>query len=569
MQSTFFGMNIALQGLYSARGGMNVTNHNVANAYTRGYSRQMIQQRATTPIALNNGKGMLGTGTEVYGIKQMRDVYLDKKYWSQSSVLGEYSAKKSTSTQLETIFNATSADANFEKEYNNFYDALQKVSTNPSDASYLSVLKQNGASFTQYFNDLSAKLKSQQEDLNFNVKATVEQINSMASQIQSINRQIYKSELDGSAANDLRDQRAVIVDDLSLLANIKVNENDKGEFRVSLNGQPLVEHFDVNLLEIKPREMKDYTTETDFVNDIKVSSKYINIGTTPPPTANQVTKAFEEYKQDCENYRRTNVDGLYDIYWKNSGVQLDTADNGLSGQLKGYLDMRDGNNNLISGGNAGLDKTMGYKGVPYYMERMNTFVQTFAKLMNEGKSYNGTQLAEKGGFANGTTGIGFFSYKNPDGTYNTGNIDGTDGKPVIDYSKITASNFSISAEIDKDPKNISTTYDSATDKENNNLILQIIELKHNNSSFSEGKISDYMTAVTTDLAINTSQAKTFEKSQGNILMSVENQRLSISGVNLDEEMANMIKYNQIYGAASKMIATMNDIYNTTINKLGA
>lgn len=561
MQSTFFGLNIALQGLYASRTGLDVTNHNISNSSTKGYTRQLVQQRASTPISLKTGKGMLGTGVEVYGIKQMRDVYLDTKFRSENATLGEYVTKSSSSSQLETIFDAFSS-TNFSKMLDTVYDSLQDLSTNPSDESYRAIVKQNTISYTQYFNQVSQKLQSAQEDLNFNVNATVKQINSYAEQIQNLNRQIYKSEMDGSAANDLRDQRNVIVDELSQLVNVTASEDDNGHFRVSLNGQVLVDHTDKYVLEVKQREeIKE--TEFNVTDNPAMYNKYAAItGSTDPDVI------YDAYKADYDKYRETNTENLYDIYWAGTGVQLDTTDANLSGKLKGYLDMRDGNNNTAASGNTELDEATNYKGVPYYLDKLNEFVRTFAKLMNEGESYDGTQIA-KGGFAdgtnlNGTTNIGLFSYKNPDGTYNTGDITSA----TFDYSKITAANFSISKEVNDDVNNIATTFDVNADKENNGLILEIIGLKHDSRAFSQGEIVDYMTAVTSELAINTKQAASFEKNQQNITLSIENQKLSVSGVLLNEEISNMIKYQQIYGAAARMITTMDEIYDTTINKLG-
>jgi flagellar hook-associated protein 1 FlgK len=403
---------------------------------------------------------------------------------------------------------------------------------------------------------MAEKLQSAQEDLNFNVSATVQQINSYAEQIQNLNRQINKSEMDGSSANDLRDQRNLIVDELSQLVNVETAEDDDGKFRVSLNGQVLVDHFDKYQLEVKQRT-EIQPSNFNATDNPAMYNKY-------KTASNTATDAYNAYKADYDIYRATNTENLYDIYWSGTGVQLDTTDASLSGKLKGYIDLRDGNSNTVSTGKTGLDKATNYKGIPYYLDKINEFAQTFAKLMNEGKAYDGTQIAT-GGFANGynlngTTGIGLFSTKNANGTYNTGKN--------IDYTKITAANFSISKEVNEDVSNIATTYKENVDKDANDLLNAIIGLKHNSKAFSQGEIVDYMTAVTSELAIDTKQAKSFEKNQENIALSIDNQRLSVSGVNLNEEMANLIKYQQIFTAAAKMVATMDEIYNTMINKLG-
>ncbi len=92
-RSSFFEFHVAVSGLMTARGGLETVGHNTANAATRGYSRQVSNIRATTPLQLYNGRGMIGTGSEIYSVTQIRDIYLDAKYWGAKSIHGEYSAK--------------------------------------------------------------------------------------------------------------------------------------------------------------------------------------------------------------------------------------------------------------------------------------------------------------------------------------------------------------------------------------------------------------------------------------------------------------------------------------------
>lgn len=579
MVSTFFGLNTALQGLYSSRTGLDVSFNNVANMNSRGYSRQVIEQRATTPIALKTGAGMLGTGSEVYNIKQMRDFYVDTKYWSQSSVLGENEIKNSSLTQIESTFDSQ-ANENFTKVLDNFYDSLQNLNNNPGDNTNLTIVRQDAITLTTYFNDMSQKLQTQQEDLNFNVKATVEEINSIAIQIQSLNKQIFKAELNnGQKDNALRDARAILVDDLSQLVNVEVSEDAEGHYCVDLNGHEFINHDNVKLLETRERELPkstEFDTPEHFLNYLKENNLAKNYGIDiDNTTANdpKVAEALETFNKDYKKYQQTNVSGLVDVYWTNSEQKLDASDYNLSGKLKGYLQMRDGNNNFIGAENGGLVESINYKGIPHYIDELNQFARTFSKLMNEGISYNGSKLSEQGGFANGygingQTGVGLFSSKDPDGNCLTGNILSENGN-IMDYSDITAANFSISKEVSEDVKNIATKFDKNSGESDNSLIDALNGLRHDTGAFSQGEISDFMTALFEEVAVNKKQAETFEKSQTGILESIENQRLEVSGVDINEEISNWVQYQQVYTMACKMISVMDEIYDTTINKLGA
>lgn len=600
--STFNGLNISLQGLYVSRTGLDTTSHNISNSNTKGYTRQLIEQRATRPISLKTGKGMLGTGAEVYDIKQVRSEYLDRKYRSEKASYGEYSSKSDALSQLEMIINSA-AEENFSSALGDFFDSMQTLSTNPSDEAYLTVARQKAVDYTKYFNDAAQRLINYQEDLNYNVKAAVDEINNIATQIQSINRQIYKMEIDGNTANDLRDKRNLLVDELSELINVEVNEyqvEGTDRFRVSINGQILVDHFDTNKLETRAREIKgnydEYweisvengTAQHKNADVLAVREQYENYlkgnsdgdfqsfmeeveagNITLTASQTSIAKEYAEYAEGVEEYLKVNTQDLYDVYWEGSTVKLynEVNYNSMEGKLKGYLDVRDGNSSTASSGEADLDESIVYKGIPYYLGQLNKFVQTFSQLMNEGKAYNGTQLSDGGGFSNGyningETGIGWFSYKS-----NTVEEKLASGKD-IDYSKITALNFSISSEISDSVKNMATTYDENSSDENNDMILDLISLRHNNKAFSQGEIDDFMTAVTSQLAVDKAQATSFEEGQENILLSVENQRESVSGVSMNEELTNMIKYQKVYAASARMISTMDEIYNITINKLG-
>jgi flagellar hook-associated protein 1 FlgK len=95
MKASFFEFRVATSGLQVARTGLNVTSHNVANADNKGFSRQFIEQRADRPLTFYNGRGMFGTGADVFGVGQHRSFFLDKKFWHENSIRGEHSVKTS------------------------------------------------------------------------------------------------------------------------------------------------------------------------------------------------------------------------------------------------------------------------------------------------------------------------------------------------------------------------------------------------------------------------------------------------------------------------------------------
>ncbi|OON95703.1 MAG: flagellar hook-associated protein FlgK [Epulopiscium sp. Nele67-Bin005] len=513
--SSFSEYNIALSGLFAAQQGLSVTANNIANSATLGYSRQVMTQQATLPVS-GNGIGMYGTGVEVTSIDRVRNSFLDQKMWAQSPTLGEYSIKMEQTSLIEEMFGEPS-DEGFTAIFNGFFEAIDDMSKNPEDSSCAYAAQQSLISFAQYYNTMSSTLTSFQRDLNFELSAVVDEINLLAQQIQSLNQAIYTYEMHGASANELRDQRDLCMDQLSLLVNVEAKEvevirgdgNIELQYIVYLNDQTLVNHLDVRTLDVEVRS--DAANDGDAIN-------------------------------------------LYDIVWSD-GLPFNMDDNNLSGELKGIIDMRDG---------AGITT---YNGIPYYRERLDSFVQGFAEAMNEiyNSDGNGGQLVPP---------QYLFSY-----TDENGNIISADD-PTFDYSNMTAENFSISAQLLEDPLSFRTNFDhvpnlddpSLTENPNpgsNDLLIALLGQKDNDSMFREGDPKDYMITIFTELGVRASEAKMYQEIQTSVVNAIENQRLSVSQVDQNEEMMNLVMYNQAYQMAARVMSTIDGIYDLTINRLGA
>ncbi len=515
MNSAFFEFNVATSALFAAKNGLSVTSNNIANSATKGYSRQVALQRASIPLPGVNGKGMVGTGTEVYGVGQIRDFYLDKKYWSEQAVLGEYDVKNTQLDIMETVFNELSTTG-ISSSVGDFFESLSSLTFDSGDKTYRTSVINLASAFADNINSYANSLKTQQRDINEEVEAVVQKINSIGDQIVSLNKQIYSDELDGSHANDLRDQRALLVDELSGYVNTEVRtiDSEHGEkFVVLINGQDFVNHYDNNKLKCVKRE--------------------------------------DDNKLDPDDSL-----GLYDLEWGTSHIPF--SKNGLSGQLRGLLDIRDGND--------GKNGSPDYKGIPYYIDKMNTLVQTIARAFNEGKYADGTDIKGLDGHINGYDSKGdkgglFFTYRTEGGTF--------EDTENMDYGNITAFNFSISDILAGDSSKLAaSSSNSSAEASNNEIVLQFAALKDNDALFKQGNVFDYVNGLCTELAIDKKQATNFDEFYTELTSGTDNQRISVSGVSLNEELTAMIKYQQLYQAAAQLVNAINQVYNTTINQLG-
>lgn len=540
MRQSFFGFNIALSGLYTAQRNLDTVNHNITNATTPGFSRQQGVQVAMRPISLLDGTGMVGTGSTITSVNRIRDEYLDFKYWSENTANGEWSKKAELLSEIEMVFGEPS-DSGFVTVMNGFYDAYQELAKDPSSPAARALVREKAVTMAKYFNNTATRFESLQSDINDMIKVTTDKVNSIATQIQQLNKQIYNFELDGNSANDLRDSRTLLVDQLSKLINIQANEVSYGKlpdgrndvhFVITVSGKPLVDHFDSTKLMLTQRE--------DKLNS-------------------------------------EDVGNLYDISWAD-GNKLELK----GGELKGMFDIRDGNDGAI--GIDGNTSSPMYKGIPYYQRKLNEFVRTFAMAFNEGYINNNGTLVDGIGHVDGygydsditgpveaPTGIRFFTMfgeENKPVDSSTFIGSATDQTSIVNqYNQITAKNFTVSGDVMSNTDTIATS-DVQGENGNIKVLNAILQIRNNKSLFYEGAPEDFMKSLIAGMGIDAQQANNYSKVQQTIVNQVDTRRMSVSGVSLDEEMTNLVKFQQAYNASAKMITTMMEIYDTLIFRIG-
>ncbi|NLJ77726.1 MAG: flagellar hook-associated protein FlgK, partial [Tissierellia bacterium] len=336
---------------------------------------------------------------------------------------------------------------------------------NPSDPSFREPVKENALALTKHMNETAKRLQDMQKEQEFSMGTMERRINDLAIQITSLNKQIYATELDGRKANDLRDRREVLVDELSEIVDIRVDESTDGKYVVSIGGVSLVDHsntFTVKLAEDRSR-----------------------------------------------------------LEWSNgSKVALN------SGRLKGLLDIYNGD---------GVDNA--YRGIPYYMARLNGFAEEFADNFNA--------QHRQGYTLDGVGGEDFFVFTD-------------DGSPEGSSAAI----ITVNQNILENPENIAAAGGQSGSAEDANNLLDLIALRDENSP------DDYIKSILSNLAVDSLQSRRMNDTQDVVLRNIQSKRDSIQGVSYDEEMADMVRFQHSYVASARMISTMDIIMDVTINRLG-
>ncbi len=258
MASTFFGLNIGASALSSFQVAINTTANNIANVQTEGYSRQTTTLAATQALRVTARYGSTGTGVAATAITQERNLYYDTKYWSNNSALGLYTQKLYYLDQIQSILADDDTQTGFSTIFNELYSALDTLSTNCTDESVRTQFINQAQILCTYFNSISTSLSEMQQEINDEIKTQTEEINSIAEKIALLNKEINSIEVNGGYANELRDERALLIDELSEIVSVEVIEtevvNSNGDnlggtnYIVKINGQVLVDGKDYRLL---------------------------------------------------------------------------------------------------------------------------------------------------------------------------------------------------------------------------------------------------------------------------------------------------------------------------------
>jgi len=630
MPSQFLGLNIAYTGLLASNAALNTTSNNIANVQTEGYSRQQVQQQAASALRVFQKYGCAGAGVETLAVERIRDSFYDGKYWENNTKVGEYDMKQYYMTQIETYFEDNGTNAGFKTVFDKFMvTGLEELMKDPSSTTAKSQFVGYAGALAEYFNGLAGNLESLQKDVNQEIKLRVDEINSIAGEIATLNKQINTIELGGTNANELRDRRELLIDRLS-------------------------EIVDVETREVPITDANDPERETGGNRYlVKIAGGQLLVD------ASEFRGLECIAKTNYEKINQTDIDGLYDVYWED-GQKFNLYNVAMGGELKGLVQLRDGNNGenftgeiiatgltdggmrdtvtiradlqylqdlnkcnlsdqggIINLGNqefyydswtytrtvdadgkevhsytftladgrkngnrvtndrvgklANIGASIVYQGIPYYMNQMNEWLRTFSQKFNDiltGGYNNAGDLGTMMFTANHATADEQFDL--PAGTrYDLGGnitVDVADDS----YYRMTAMNFSVLTAMELDPDLMANRKDVSDGVEQNDLLEDLKDMVYNKEkmSFREASASEFLQCILSDVALNASRANLFHESFTGIASTIDSQRISISGVDEDEEAVNLVKFQNGYNLASKMVQTLTEIYDKLILDTG-
>ncbi|PKM77590.1 MAG: flagellar hook-associated protein FlgK [Firmicutes bacterium HGW-Firmicutes-15] len=253
MTTTFMGLEIGKRSIAMHQNALNITGHNISNANTPGYSRQVPDIVTTipwcAPMLVNaTGAQQMGTGVEIDSIQRMRDSFIDTQIRQENSTDGYWTAMQESLDKIEVVLNEPSDDG-LRAVMDQFWASWQDVATNPESEAVRAVVYQRGMALAEAFSHSYRQLTELRDDVNAEVKIKANDVNTIAVQVAELNRQIMLITAAGKQPNDLCDKRDLLIDELSKLADVKIYDGKQGMLNVQLGDRVLVDGMDNKELE--------------------------------------------------------------------------------------------------------------------------------------------------------------------------------------------------------------------------------------------------------------------------------------------------------------------------------
>ncbi|KGX86314.1 flagellar hook-associated protein FlgK [Pontibacillus litoralis] len=510
--STFQGLEISIRGMYAQQSALYTTGHNISNANTYGYSRQRVnfEQTGPYPPASRNRPqipGQVGSGVEIGSVQRVRDQFLDEQYRLENSKVGYYHTRSEGLIKMEEVMNEPS-DFGLSKTMDEFWKAWQDLANNPEDAGARAQVKQRGIAVAETFNFLYGSLTSIRNDYKNELEVAQNEINSLAKQIHEVNKEISEVEAHGYVPNDLYDERDRLVDKLSDYGNIKVTETQTSD---------------------KASAITEGTYTVEFV-DAEGNPIFTDAEGNGIPLVDG-TNGYNELSINMDG----NEDSVRTLELGGSSVQAQHF--ASEGKLLGLMETY------------GMDVDGEAVGTyPDMMDELDTMAYTFAKAFNE---------VHRGGYGlneiqNGADEeINFFD--EPD------DVEGF------------ADRIRVSDDIIDDPNNIAAAASMNSGDGGNAQLLADVrneKLDYDGDGEPDSTFDSYYQGVIGEMGIQSSEAQRLRHNSETLRLSAGTRRQSVSGVSLDEEMSNMIKFQHAYNAAARNLTTIDETLDKIINGMG-
>lgn len=622
MGSTFSGIELGKRSIMANTDAITTAGHNISNADTEGYSRQRVQMKEFDPLyrpdlEREERAGMIGQGVSVQTIERIRDEMLDGRITEQQHLETYWETRSNYYTMIEQIYNEPQ-DVSIRSNMDKFWESWQELSVHPESHAARQAVVTRGESLTDSIKTKWEGLSGIGKLINGDIEATVKQVNSFSKQIAALNGEIVKSRAMGDNPNDLLDRRDLLVDKLSKLVNITTDTRDADEFLVHVGGQVLVQggiSREFELETVVDNNGYSKLVWADTQNDASISGgklgalielRDVDIRN-EIQSLNTMTMNFSDLVNDIHRnaYGANKVTGL-DFFTQHSFVEningnFDRNGDGVADHS--YIFRFTGTTKLNPQEQIGLEGTMTLSGpsgnvqVAYYpTDTVETVINRINDSNGEVKAYldrnsnlvlKATTAAamenpdfvirhveDSGFFLTGYSGI--LRNSGEAGAYDFATSDAVNALAQAQFSVSPVLNpagyIEVNSAIRNDVQSVAAAFMDNSGNVNAGdarAAIEIASVRNTKVMIGhERTFDDYFADSVTNVGLKGEQAEINFNSQVAVMNDLRSMRDSISGVNIDEELSEIIKFQHGYNAAAKFISVWDSLIDTVINRLG-
>ena len=570
MGTLFSALDIGRAGMMVAQVQLDVTGHNISNVNKEGFSRQRVE--LTTRVPNYKPYGALGRGPAIEGVVRLRESFLDQVYWKQIPGLGEATLQTTYYTQIEDIFQEPS-DTGFSTHLNTFFDSLQDFANNVEDLPTRVSLLAEAEAMAATMNETGQRLTLLRTTANEEIRELVPSINSVTGRIAALNEAIRDAELGGNTANDLRDDRDLLVDELAEMVNIVVRERDDGTYDILLGGSMLVTGHKARELET----VTDATIDPDRPDFLAVQFADNGEAALIPGGALYGAMQVRDVElrgleDQLDNIALTLIEAINDIHTQGNGLEnigiALTTSNGIQGASTDPLNtvglpftIEDGAFDLVVYDAAGavietitvpVDTTGAVPGQTT-LEDIRAAIDASAS-MSAVINADGTLTVTPG------AGISFTFANDSSGVLTALGLNGL-------FTGSSASTIGVSQHLLDHPAYLTSGYSlDVLETGDNTAALAMAAVR--SAALMEGgtqTINDYLESMIAQVGIR-SQANqdTLDVAEA-VVEDYNRRRQEVSAVSVDEEVTSLIQFQRAFEASARVITVADAMLETLVN----
>lgn len=622
MASSFAGIEIGKRSLMAHSTQIQTAGHNISNADTEGYSRQRVNVKSFDPIYRPDLEramvpGQIGQGTDVSSITRLKDDLLESRIVAQGNEESYWETRNKYYEMIESVYNEPN-DISVRSNMDKFWQAWQELSMYPESDAARQVVVSRSESLTNSIQQQYKSLSAIGHQIDGDIEATVKQVNDYSRQIAALNNEIVRSKGMGDNPNDLMDRRDNLVEKLSHLINVTVDTKDPDEFMVHTDGQVLIQGSLARQIESVAQidnngygklVWADTKLDAEFRGGqlgalLELRDKDVR---TQIQSLNTMTLNFADLVNDVHRNAigKNNVTGL-DFFTQHDFIEntqgnFDRDGDGI--EDTSYIFRISGTNELKANEQIGLEGTMTFNAngenvqvryfasdtvsdvinrindsngeVKAYLDRNNQLVLKATSSANiENPDFVIRYIEDSGMFLTGYSGI--LQNSGEEGAYNFAQANAVDSLSTEQFSVAPLANPSayieINSQIKNDIQSVAASFANSqgfASSSDGRAAVEMAAIRNTKIMIgSERTFDDYFAETVTNVGLKGEQAENQFASHTKIMGDLRDLRDSISGVNIDEELADIIKFQHGYNVAAKFVSVQDELLDTLINRLG-